>query len=112
MLATSTEVPDLLDQIEADVGSTTADGAYDGEAVYEAVAERHPSATVIIPSRVTSVADETEATQRDRHLAMIDEHGRMAGSVANFRVAAAWRRIGWGGFGGIANDDRVQGQPL
>ena len=72
------EVPDLLDQIDADVASMTADGAYDGEAVYDAVAERHPSATVIIPPRVTSVADETKATQRARHLAMIDEHGRMA----------------------------------
>ena len=72
------EVPDLLDQIDADIASMTADGAYDGEAVYDAVAERHPSATVITPPRVTSVADETKATQRDRHLAMIDEHGRMA----------------------------------
>jgi hypothetical protein len=44
----------------------------------DAVAERHPSATVIIPPRMTLVADETTATQRDRHLAIIDEHGRMA----------------------------------
>jgi len=72
------EIPALLDQIDAEVASMTADGAYDGEAVYEAVAERHPSATVIIPPRVTSVADGTKATQRDRHLAVIDEHGRMA----------------------------------
>jgi transposase len=71
------EVPDLLDQIDAEVASVTADGAYDGEAVYDAVAERHPSATVIIPPRATSVAGETTATQRDQHLAMIDEHGRM-----------------------------------
>jgi hypothetical protein len=55
----------------------TPDGAYDGETVYDAVAERHPSATVIIPPRATSVAGETTATQRDQHLAMIDEHGRM-----------------------------------
>jgi transposase len=71
------EIPDLLDQIDAEVASMTADGAYDGEAVYDAVAERHPSATVIIPPRVTSVADETTATQRDRHLSMIEVHGRM-----------------------------------
>jgi hypothetical protein len=58
------EIPDLLDQI-------------DGEAVYDAVAARHPSATVIIPPRATSVAGETITTQRDRHLAMIGEHGRM-----------------------------------
>jgi hypothetical protein len=30
----------------------------------------------------------------------------------NFRVAGAWRRIDGDGFGGIAEDDRVQGQPL
>jgi transposase len=71
------EIPDLLDQIDAEIASMTADGAYDGEAVYDAVAERHPSAAVIIPPRETSVAGETTATQRDRHLAMIEEYGRM-----------------------------------
>ena len=38
------EIPDLLDQIDAEVVSMTADGAYDGEAVYDAVAKRHPEA--------------------------------------------------------------------
>jgi hypothetical protein len=56
---------------------SAVDGAHDGEAVYDAVAERHPGATVIILPRATSVAGETIATQRDRHLAMIGEHGRM-----------------------------------
>ena len=55
----------------------TADGAYDGQSVYDAVAERHPAAAVVIPPRATSVADETTATQRGRHLAMIARHGRM-----------------------------------
>jgi hypothetical protein len=41
------EIPDLLDQIDADVASMTADGAYDGEIVYDAVAKRHPDAAVI-----------------------------------------------------------------
>src|SRR5918912_4128803 len=45
------EVPELLDQVEAEVASVTADGAYDGAAVYAAVAERHPGASVIIPPR-------------------------------------------------------------
>ena len=57
----------------------TADGAYDGEAVYDAVAERHPSATVIIPSRATSIAGGATATQRDRHLTMSDEPGWVGG---------------------------------
>ena len=55
----------------------TADGAYDGEAVYDAVAERHPDAAVIIPPRATAVPNESTTTQRDRHIVAIVEHGRM-----------------------------------
>jgi hypothetical protein len=51
----------------------TADGAYDGRAV----AERHPESAVIIPPRATAVSNESIATQRDRHIAAIEEHGRM-----------------------------------
>jgi len=72
------EVPDLLDQIDAEVASVTADGAYDGQSVYDAVAERHPDAAVIIPPRMTAVADGTTAVQRDKHLTAIAEHGRMS----------------------------------
>jgi transposase len=71
------EVPELLDQIDGDVASLTADGAYDGEAVYDAVAERHPEATVIIPPRATAIPSETTTTQRDRHLAAIAKRGRI-----------------------------------
>jgi transposase len=72
------KLPDLLDQIDADVASLTADGAYDGQVVYDAVAERHPKAAVIVPPRITAVAGETTATQRDKHLKTIAEHGRMS----------------------------------
>ena len=70
-------VPDLLEQIDSSVASLTADGAYDVEAVYDAVAERHPGATVVIPPRATAVADEAATRQRDRHIAMIAQHGRI-----------------------------------
>src|SRR5271155_2314931 len=70
-------LPDLLDRVDAKVASMTADGAYDGEAVYDAVAKRHPEAAVIIPPRATSVPGETTVTQRDQHLAVINRHGRM-----------------------------------
>ena len=73
-----TEVSDLPNQIEVDVASMTADGGYDGEVIYDVVAERHPEAAVIVPPRITAVLDETIATQRDEHLAMITEHGRMS----------------------------------
>jgi transposase len=70
-------LPDLLDQIDGSVGSVTADGAYDGQAVYDAVMQRHPAATVIIPPRSTAVPSETGATQRDEHLRTIEKHGRL-----------------------------------
>jgi Transposase DDE domain len=71
------EVPELLDQIDADVASMTADGAYDSEAVYDAVTERHPQAAVIIPPRATAIPSQTTTTQRDRHLQVIETRGRM-----------------------------------
>jgi hypothetical protein len=69
------ELPGLLDQVG--IASVTADGAYDGEVVYDAVANRHPNAEIIIPPRVTAVPNKTTATQRDRHIAKIERHGRM-----------------------------------
>jgi hypothetical protein len=71
------ELSGLLDQIDADVASLTADGAYDGETVYDAVADRYPEAEIIIPPRATAVPNEIRTTQRDRHIATIEKHGRM-----------------------------------
>ena len=71
------ELSGLLDQIDANVASLTADGAYDGDAAYDAVADRYPGAEVIIPPRATAVPNEITTTQRDRHIATIEKHGRM-----------------------------------
>jgi hypothetical protein len=71
------ELPGLLDQVDAGIASLTADGAYDGEVVYDAVANRHPDAEIIIPPRATAVPNKTTATRRDRHITTIDKHGRM-----------------------------------
>lgn len=72
----------LLDQIVGPIASVTADGAYDGAPVYRAVAERQPEppAAVIIPPRAGAVASPTADTapsQRDRHIRMIEDGGRM-----------------------------------
>jgi len=40
-------------------------------------ANRHPDAEIIIPPRATAVPNKTTATQRDRHIATIERHGRM-----------------------------------
>src|SRR3954462_131479 len=62
------QVGPLLDQVADPVASVTADGAYDQESVYAAVAERHPDAAVVVPPRSTAVPSataETAPTQRD-----------------------------------------------
>jgi transposase len=75
-----TQVEPLLDQVTGDIASLTADGAYDGAPVYRAVAERAPEAAVIIPPRATAKASaqaDQAPTQRDRHLQIIKQRGRL-----------------------------------
>ena len=78
----------------------TRGGTYDQDAVYAAIAERHPDAAVIVPPRTTAVPSgtvEPVPTLRDRHLQCITETGRMAWQQAsgyNKRAkveAAIWR---------------------
>ena len=74
------QVGPLLDQVARPVASFTGDGAFDRDDVYGAVAARHPGATIIVPPRSSAVpsgAAETAPTQRDKHLQLIAEHGRM-----------------------------------
>lgn len=57
-----------------------ADGADDGEPVYRAVAAHSPAAEVIIPPRSSAVpsdATESPTTQRERHIQLINERGRL-----------------------------------
>jgi Transposase DDE domain len=84
---TSNEVGDLsmvgplLNQMQSPITSVTADGAYDAEPVYRAIAERQPDSppAVIIPPRATAVPSsvmDTAPSWRDRHLQIIQEKGR------------------------------------
>src|SRR3954466_11589863 len=80
------QVGPLLDQVAGPVASFTGDGAYDQEGVYASVAERHPEAAVIVPPRATAVPSQTAEsapTQRDRHLQLIAEKGRMGWQKAS-----------------------------
>ena len=82
----SAQVGPLLDQVAGLLASVTGDGAYDQEGVYTSVAARHPEAAVIVPPRSTAVPSktaETEPTQRDRHLQLIAEKGRMGWQKAS-----------------------------
>src|SRR3954463_11151846 len=80
------QVGPLLDQVDGQIASVTGDGAYDQEGVYASVAERHPEARVIVPPRSTAVPSqtaETAPTQRDQHLQLIAEKGRMGWQKAS-----------------------------
>src|ERR671938_9875 len=94
----------LVDKVAGPVASLTGDGAHDQEGVYASVAERHPEAAIIVPPRASAVPSETadsEPTQRDRHLQLIAEKGRMAwqkasGYTRRARAEAAigrWKRV-------------------
>jgi Transposase DDE domain len=76
----ASQVGPLLDRIPDPIASFTGDGAYDQDSVYGELAERHPDAAVVVPPRATAVRSdtaETAPTQRDRHLRLIAERGRM-----------------------------------
>ena len=98
------QVGPLLDQVDGQIASFTSDGAYDQDGVYAGVAERHPEAAVIVPPRSSAVQSkmaETAPTQRDRHLQLITEKGRMGrqkDSGYNWRALveadiSRWKRV-------------------
>ena len=101
------EVGPLLDQITGAVSSFIADGGYDQDRVYADVAERHPEAAVIVPPRATAVPSDTaEAapTQRDRHLQIIDKHGRAAWQRASGYTIRARAEAAIGRFKQVIGD--------
>jgi hypothetical protein len=74
------QVGSLLDQIDGPIVQVTADGAYDGAPTYQTIAQHGDGIEVVIPPRATAVpsGELDTPTQRDRHLAMIAEQGRLA----------------------------------
>jgi hypothetical protein len=76
-------VPALLEAIEEEIASVAADGAYDGDAVCQAIASHQPDPPpdVVISPRALAVpgVENAEAqSQRDRHIRLIAGRGRMA----------------------------------
>jgi hypothetical protein len=74
----------LLDQIDGQITRVTADGAYDGAPTYQTIATYGDGIEVVIPPRSTAIpsGEPGPPTQRDRHLKMITERGRLAWQVA------------------------------
>ena len=52
-------------------------GAYDGEPVSQTVLAHQPNAKVVIPPHKTAVRSEAGDTQRDQHIKVIAEKGRI-----------------------------------
>src|SRR5215210_5953453 len=92
---TVSQVGPLLDQVAGPLASFTGDGAYDRTDVYGAVIERHPDALIIVPPRSSAVPSETAETaptQRDQHLQLIAEHGRMGWQKPPATITGRWPR--------------------
>jgi hypothetical protein len=73
------QVPTLLAQVHQPIDRCIADGIYDQQPVYAAVAHHSPGARVIIPPRKDTVLRPMAATapsQRDPHLSEIESAGR------------------------------------
>jgi hypothetical protein len=104
----ASQVGPLLDQVSGPVASVTGDGAYDRAGVYASVQERHPEAAVVAPPRSDAVFSDTAdtvPTQRDRHIQMIAQTGRMAwqrSSGYNTRAGVESQMARWKGVLGDA----------
>jgi hypothetical protein len=77
-----TALPGLLDQIDGPVEKFLADGAYDGEPTVKALTDRFGAlieVTIPPPKNVVLSPDAAQNPSiRDRHIAEIEAHGRMA----------------------------------
>jgi hypothetical protein len=82
-----TALPDLLDQIDADVTRFIADGAYDGDPTSDLLTDRlGPTVEIVIPppKNATSSPDaDGNPTLRDQRIAAITAGGRMAWQVSS-----------------------------
>ena len=74
------QVAPLLNQIDVGIARVTADGAYDGAPTYATIMAHGDDIEAVIPPRSTAVfsGEQGPFAQRDRHLEMITERGRLA----------------------------------
>jgi transposase len=72
-----TAVSDLLNQIETEFETFIADGAYDGDPIYQAVLDKQDNAQIVIPPHKDAVLSKQGNSQRDGHIRALEAHGRM-----------------------------------
>ena len=73
-----TAVPDLLTQMVTPFETFMGDGAYDGEPVSQAVLNHQSNAQVVVPPHKTAICSAAGDTQRDHHIQVIAQQGRLA----------------------------------
>lgn len=73
-----TAIPNLLDRIDTPFDTFIADGTYDGDPVSQTVLKQQPAAQVVVPPHKTAVYSPAGNNQRDHHIRVIDEFGRIA----------------------------------
>lgn len=74
----TTAAADLLGQIYTPFDTFIADGAYDGEPVSQTILSQQPDAQVVILPHKTAVISTTGDSQKDKHIRVIDQYGRIA----------------------------------
>ena len=69
---------DLLDQIEHSFSVVMGDGAYDSVKLTNAILNKQPDASIVIPPPSDAVISQDDNTQRDQHIRLLKEVGRLA----------------------------------
>ena len=70
-------MPSLLEQIDSEFDAFIADGAYDGDPIYQAILDKQADAKIVIPPHKDAVLSSTGNSQRDGHIRALEAHGRM-----------------------------------
>ena len=78
-----TTAVDLLDQIEHSFNVVLGDGAYDSVKLTNAILNKQPAASIVIPPPSDAVISQEGYTQRDHHIRLLEEVGRIARQKEN-----------------------------
>ena len=65
----------LVDEIDGDIDSVSADGGYDSCNVYQAIEDRAPNAVVAIPPNARAATSTESTAARKHNIAFINEYG-------------------------------------
>ena len=78
-----TTAVDLLNQIEHSFNVVMGDGAYDSVKLTNAILSKQPDASIVIPPPSDAVISQEANTQRDQHILLLEEVGRIAWQKEN-----------------------------